>query len=363
MCYISETMSLASLKLKNFRNHKKASFSFPLTTVIIGRNTVGKTSILEAIQFLSLGKSFKAERDMDAISEGQDFSRIEATVIENDGKVELVAILAKKENPASPRLGGRFSKKFMVNNVARRLVDFSARFPSVLFTPEDLEIITDSPSVRRNYINSILIQTDKRYRVSLGIYEKAIRHRNRMLWLHREGKKYFGPAEFEYWDNIVIQNGNIVTETREKLIEHVNNSEKEVFPFEIYYDKSTITSERLEKYHDAERASATTLVGPQRDDFFFRFRGTEKAISEFGSRGEQRLTIFQMKILETFYIREKTGITPTLLLDDIFSELDTTNIHRVLDLLPHQQTIITTTHKEFVPKKILDKEEVEIIEL
>lgn len=348
-------MPLVSLQLKNFRNHKKATFTFPVTTVIIGRNTVGKTSVLEAIQFLSLGKSFKAEKDVDVISEGHDSAKIEAKIADPDGTTNLTVILGKTEN--------RFSKKFLVNNVARRLADFAARFPSVLFTPEDLEVITDSPSMRRNYFNTILCFTDRRYRVSLGIYEKAIRHRNRMLWLHREGKKYFGPAEFEYWDNIVIQNGGIITEEREKFIEHINTSEKEVFPFEIYYDKSTITSERLAKYHEAERASATTLVGPQRDDFFFRFRGTEKAISEFGSRGEQRLTIFQMKILETFYVKEKTGMTPTLLLDDIFSELDNTNIHRVLELLPQQQTILTTTHKEFVPQKILDKKEVEIIEL
>lgn len=348
-------MPLVSLTLKNFRNHKNASFSFPLTTVIIGRNTVGKTSILESIQFLSLGKSFKAEKDFDAITEGEDFARIEAKITNPDGSTNLTVILGRNEN--------RFSKKFLVNNVARRLSDFTSNFPSVLFTPEDLETITDSPSVRRNYINSILCQTDKRYRISLGIYEKALRQRNRMLYLHREGKKYFGEAEFEYWDNIVIQNGSALTEAREKFIEHVNRAEKEVFPFEIYYDKSTISKERLLKYHDAERASATTLVGPQRDDFFFRFFGTEKAISEFGSRGEQRLTIFQMKILETFYIKEKTSLTPTLLLDDIFSELDNTNIHRVLELLPHQQTILTTTHKEFVPQKIFDKEEVEIIEL
>ena len=73
-------MSLISLKLKNFRNHKNTTATFPLTTVIIGRNTVGKTSILEAIQFLSHGKSFKAERDMDIITEGHDFARIEAKV-------------------------------------------------------------------------------------------------------------------------------------------------------------------------------------------------------------------------------------------------------------------------------------------
>ncbi len=348
-------MALFSLKLKNFRNHKNSSFTFPLTTVIIGKNTVGKTSILEAIQFLSYGKSFKAEHDMDAITDGRDFARIEAKLVDADGKTDLVVILAKTEN--------RFTKKFLVNNVARRQNDFTARFLSVLFTPEDLEIITDSPSMRRNYINSVLCLTDKKYRVALGIYEKALRHRNRMLWLLREGKKYFGPAEFEYWDNILINNGGILTSTREEFVNFINRSLKEVFGFDIFYDKSTITRERLDKYYDAERASATTLVGPNRDDFFFRFPKAEKLISEFGSRGEQRLTIFQMKLLEIDYIRKTTNEIPVLLLDDIFSELDNSNIHMILDLLPHQQTIITTTHKEFVPKKILDKEEVEIIEL
>jgi DNA replication and repair protein RecF len=348
-------MSLVSLKLKHFRNHKNASFTFPITTVIIGKNTVGKTSILEAIQFLSNGKSFKAEHDVDAITDGHDFARIEAKVAEDEEKTNLVVILAKTEN--------RISKKFLVNNVARRQADFTSHFLSVLFTPEDLEIITDSPSMRRNYINTVLSQSDKKYRVTLGIYEKALRQRNKMLWLLREGKKYYSQGDFEYWDNILIQNGGFLTQNREQFVEYVNMQEKEVFPFDLFYDKSTITRERLEKYFDAERASATTLVGPNRDDFFFRFKSTEKPIAEFGSRGEQRLTIFQMKILETFYIREKTGATPTLLLDDIFSELDNTNIHRVLDLLPNQQTILTTTHKEFVPEKILEKENVEIIEL
>lgn len=348
-------MPLQALKLKNFRNHKTASFSFPLTTVVIGKNTVGKTSILEAIQFLSHGKSFKAEHDIDIISEGQDFFRIEAKITNSEGETNLTVILGKTEQ--------RFSKKFLVNNVARRQVDFTSHFLSVLFTPEDLEIITDSPSLRRNYINSVLCQTDKKYRISLSIYEKALRHRNRMLYLLREGKKNFSDGDFEYWDNILINNGEVLTASRAEFVNYINEYKKEVFQFEIYYDKSTITRERLDKYYEAERASATTLVGPNRDDFFFRFTGTEKPISEFGSRGEQRLTIFQTKILETFYIKEKTGQTPTLLLDDIFSELDNTNIHRVLDLLPNQQTILTTTHKEFVPKKILDKKEVEIIEL
>ena len=166
-----------------------------------------------------------------------------------------------------------------------------------------------------------------------------------MLYLLREGKKHFNDGDFEYWDNILIQNGGVLTGAREQFVEYINRREKEVFRFDVFYDKSTVTRERLDKYYDAERASATTLVGPNRDDFFFHFPNTEKPIAEFGSRGEQRLTILQMKILETFFIKEKTGQTPTLLLDDIFSELDNTNIHRVLDLLPHQQTILTTTQQ------------------
>ena len=90
-------MSLLSLKLKHFRNHKNSSFDFPLTTVIIGKNTVGKTSILEAIQFLSHGKSFKAERDIDAITEDSDYANIEAKVKEEDGNTNLKVILANQQ--------------------------------------------------------------------------------------------------------------------------------------------------------------------------------------------------------------------------------------------------------------------------
>lgn len=348
-------MNLVNLTLKNFRNHKSIKFTFNETTVIIGKNTIGKTSILEAIHFLSHGKSFKADKDIDVITEGNEFARVEARIEESDGKTMLAVIVALRE--------GRMSKKFLVNNVARRQVEFASHFTSVLFTPEDLEIITDSPSLRRNYFNSILSQSDKRYRMAVNIYEKALRQRNKMLWLTREGKKYFGETELEYWDNILINNGQQITEARENFINYVNESKKEVFPFEIFYDKSVISRERLDKYFMEERASAQTLVGPNRDDFFFYFPTTKRFISEFGSRGEQRLTIFQMKILETQFLNKTTGTIPVLLLDDIFSELDNANIHKVLDLLPSQQVIITTTHKEFVPKKILDKPDVEIIEL
>lgn len=346
-------MKISNLKLIFFRNHKRRTFKLSQVTIFIGKNTSGKTSVLEAITFLSHGKSFKAEKDFDCISDNSEFANIEGELIENNEETKLKVILANQS--------GRLSKKYLVNNVGRSQNNFVSNLLTVLFTPEDLEIINDSPSLRRNYLNSVLIQSSREYRMALNIYEKALKRRNRMLYLTRENKKFFADNEFEYWDNLIIENGQIVTKYRQEFIDFVNNAKKDIFELKIKYDKSTISRDRLDKYRDAELASAKTLVGPQRDEIVFE--SDEKSIKEFGSRGEQRLTIFQTKLIETLFLIEKTGKTPVLLLDDIFSELDAGNIIKVLDLLPNHQVIITTTHEEFIPKRFEKKTEVEIIEL
>ena len=110
------------------------------------------------------------------------------------------------------------------------------------------------------------------------------------------------------------------------------------------------------QYYDAEAASGVTLVGPHRDDLFIRFgKDHELQLRSFGSRGQQRLGVLQLKILELEYIREKTENEPLLLLDDVFSELDEGHINLILDKIGGQQTIITTTHEEFIPAKIKGK--------
>lgn len=352
-------MILKKLKLTNFRSHKTFAFAPSLTTVIIGPNTAGKTNILEAIYILSGGKSFRAHHDRDTIREGSEFTNIDAEVqndpTDSENVTKLKVIFSSQK--------GFLSKKFLVNNVARRQHDFTENFVSVLFTPHDIELITDSPGVRRKYIDSILNQSDKNYRIALTVYERALKHRNRMLYDLREGKKQYKAIDFEYFNNILIAQGSIITTKREEFVDFVNNSSKEIFDFTFSYDKSIMSLDRLFKYHFEEQAAGVTLVGPQRDDFKFFFPRTEKPIQEFGSRGEERLTIFQLKVLEIEFLRSKTGKNPVLLLDDIFSELDEANIHKVFDLLPDQQTILTTTHHEFIPKRILNKQEVKIIEL
>lgn len=361
-------MNLKSLNLKNFRSHKNSSFEFSPTTVIIGQNTAGKTNILESIYILSNGKSFRAHHDKDTIREGSDFTNIEAVVEKNlpagGEEINLKAIFSLQR--------GYLSKKFLVNNVARSQANFTFNFISSLFTPHDIELITDSPSVRRKYIDSVLYQAHKSYKHALATYEKALKHRNRMLYDMREGNKQYKASDFDYFNNILIENGSILTSLRSEFVDFVNSSQKDIFDFTLFYDKSIMSLERLFKYHFEEQAVGVTLVGPQRDDFKFYFpnviasaakQSEPKPVQEFGSRGEERLTIFQLKVLEMDYLKKETGEVPVLLLDDIFSELDDTNIHKVFDLLPDQQTIITTTHHEFVPKRILNKPNVSIIEL
>lgn len=348
-------MILQTLFLENFRNHAKRKFSFSPTTIIVGKNTTGKTNIAESIYFLSHAMSFRADKGINSIGFNYDYAKITGEFDDNGSNEELTVILSVNNS--------KFSKRFLVNKVPKLGVDFVSKLYTVLFTPTDIEIINGSPSLRRNNVDMVLYQASRDYRIASSIYDKALRHRNRMLYDLREGKKYYKFEDFRYWDQLLIENGQLISEQRQEFVDFVNDGKKEIFNFKMEYDKSLINESRLEKYYDAERAAGITLVGPQRDDFLFYYTGLPHSIREFGSRGEQRLTVLQLKIFEIQYLERVTHHTPMLLLDDIFSELDNSNIEKIFSYITFQQTVITTTHEEFVPKEIVKGKSVGIIEL
>ncbi len=286
----------------------------------MGPNAVGKTNILEAIYCLATGKSFRAENEHDVI-----------------GYQSLVTRVAGDDLEIIWDARGRFTKIYKVNGVGRRQMDFVGNLRAVLFCPEDLEIATDSPSTRRRYLDSVLEQIFKDYRLAARIYEKALRQRNRLLKVARD-QVLATRDQFAYWDQLLITNGKIIHERRKNYLDFL----------ELEYDYSIISAERLAKYAHEEISAATTLVGPQRDDFEIKIRG--KNIKNYGSRGEQRLAVFQIKMGELAYVKKETGKQPVLLLDDIFSELDHANRHQILEIIPKQQTIMTTTDLHLVEK-------------
>jgi len=296
---------LKSISLQNFRSYSKKEFLFAETTLIVGPNTSGKSNLVEAIYLLSTGKSFRTDKDTQMLKFSEEVGRVKGKV--NDGELEVLITNGEVN-------GGSQYKKFLVNGVSKRRVDFAGKLLTVLFSPQDLEIIIESPSLRRNFLDEVLEQTDRDYRVSSTSYVKALRQRNALLEMTREtGRR--NEKQFEYWDNLVIENGNIITAKREEFINFLNSSLKDIFNCVVEYDKSLISRERLAQY--------------------------------------ESLAILQLKMLQLLFIEKLLGERPLLLLDDIFSELDEDHIQLILEEIGKQQTIITTTHEEFIPKKLL----------
>lgn len=339
-------MTLKKISLQNFRSYQKTEFSFKDTTLIVGPNTSGKTNLIESIYLLSSGKSFRTDKDIQMLKFGHDFSKVKGMI--DDDELEVLI--------TNDQIDGKSQhKKFLVNGVSKRRVDFTGRLLSVIFSPQDLDIIIDSPGLRRNFLDEVLEQVDRSYRLADISYIKAIRQRNALLERTREtGVR--NEKQFEYWDNLVIENGQKITQKREDFINFVNSKEKDIFDFQIFYDKSVISRERLDQYRHEEIFSGVTLVGPHRDDFSVLMPNsskTPKDIKYFGSRGQQRLAILQLKNIQLLFVEKFLGLRPILILDDIFSELDEGHINLIFDEIGKQQTIITTTHMEFIPKKLL----------
>lgn len=338
-------MQLHSLTLTHFRSYGRQRIELAPLTIIVGENTIGKTNILEAVHILSSGKSFRAEKDVDTIQFNKNFARIDAILQDENDSVKITVQLLNNSRV--------FHKRYLLNDVGKRLSDFASYFCSIIFSPQDLEIISESPTMRRGYLDSVLSATSPGYRNALLQYSKALRQRNRLLKLIQDGKRRYSADEFTYWNSLLLEHGNTISSDRKQYVEYMNRVPKDAYALEVTYDASLMTMERLEKYKEAELASGVTLIGPQRDDMLLYFPGTTRLIREFASRGEQRLAVLQLKLLEIAYVKEHSDKEPILLLDDIFSELDSHNISLISHLLPGRQTIITTTHIEYIPEEIL----------
>ena len=346
-------MILTNLSLQNFRSYKKQSFEFTAnTTLVIGNNGVGKTNLLEAVFLLATGRSFRAEKDEQMVFYGQEFGRV-------TGKIHLGG-----EKSATSEVGLAViltqPKRFLVNNVPKRKLDFIGQLRCVLFRPEDIDLILGSPSTRRNYLDFVLEQVDREYRRSSLSYKKGLRQRNKLLERIRDGQAE--RKQLAFWDKLLIKDGGAITAKREEYLDFVGRKIKaRGMPLKLFYDRSVISPLRLMQYAGNEVAAAKTLVGPHRDEFRFIYQRSgklEKDLSLYGSRGEQRMAVLGVKLAELEYMDVAiAGETdrPVLLLDDIFSELDHDHRETVLKLLEKQQTIITTTDEHLLPDKYKKK--------
>lgn len=327
---------IQKIHLQNFRNFSSKTFEFDKkVTVIIGPNAAGKTNLLESIFLLSTGKSFKANLEDEMINQDEKFARVKALV--NDLKLEVLLTREIYKR-----------KKILLNGISKRLIDFAGQFKVVLFGPWDMDLVTASPSLRRKFLDTVISQVDREYRRSVLSYEKGLRQRNRILWDIRENPSTGSHERLLFWDQLLIKNGDYISQKRQEFINFINSLDNKslVNSYQLIYDKSAISESRLEDYAREEIAAATTLVGPHRDDFIFQIG--KRNLSHYGSRGEQRMGVLWIKLAELAFIKEKTKENPTLLLDDIFSELDHPHRKIVSKVVKNQQTIITAADPHFI---------------
>ncbi len=332
-------MFLKHLQLTNYRNYQSFDYKFKnKITILIGNNAQGKSNILEAIYFLATTKSQRADADEEIINYQTDFCRTTGTVLNSEESSDQVQLeIAMQKQPTG------LAKKVKVNGLPRRVLDYIGNLSVVTFSPEDINLVSGPPSLRRWHLDLTLAQTDKEYKKALTQYGEVVTRKNKILKRIREGQGR--SDEIDYWIDQQILFGNLVTAKRQAFFEYINNLSNQTSTRELTFEyrPNLISQERLLEYREREIYAATSLVGPHRDDFAFMLKnslGQHRDLHHFGSRGEQRTAVLDLKIAELAFIEHFTGHRPLLLLDDVFSELDGIHRQQVIKLLPQQQTIL-----------------------
>ncbi len=373
-------MLIKNLKLTNFRNYTELDLNFTQQpTIFIGPNGAGKSNILEAIYLLSTTKSPRVELETELIRKDNNFFNVKGML---DGEVEL--LISVVEGEGLSEASSSLSKRVMVNGIGRKAVDFIGNLPAVIFWPSDINMVTGSPSLRRWHLDLTLAQIDINYKKALTLYEQILYSRNRVLKRIREGQSKVD--ELRFWTDELIEKGKIISTKRQEFFEFINELQNPLGNFKFEYKPSEINLEKLSQTNGREVASAQTLIGPHRDDFDMvilseaedpsRMRAihrdpssTEPALSKtdvspqdssdrnlrrFGSRGEQRMATLAFKLAALEYMSKVLGKRPILLLDDVFSELDSAHRAQVAQIAKLQQTIIATVELENIPQDFLD---------
>lgn len=335
-------MRVMNLELKNFRNHKKLGIDFQGESFLIeGPNGCGKSNILEALHLLSTTKSMKAQYDKEMINYENDTANVNANIVRNEDPINLQ--LAIQKNPNFENMSKKLAK---VDKTTKSLSVFSGQLNTVLFTPESIELVIGAPSLRRKYLDTVFFQIDRDYKNAHTAYTKTLRQRNKLLEKIRD--EGIGLKQLDFWDEQLLTHGTLIQLRRQDFLNFLNDNihkyaaklTEQKNTYEAKYIKKEITPEKFREYQIREIAAKSTLMGPHRDDIEFIFNTHD--LAGFGSRGQQRVLVLILKLCELDYIEKKVGMRPVLLLDDIYSELDKEHRTAIENIIPLQQTIITT---------------------
>lgn len=330
-------MKVLKLNCRNFRNIKNAEL-IPCEgmNVICGENAQGKTNLLEAIWLFTGAKSFRGSKDNLFVKFGEEKALcellFEAEGIEKDASINI----------------GEKREAFLNGNKLNSPAMIAGNFNAIIFSPNDLRLLTDGPNLRRRFLDTALGQLYPAYIDILKKYTRAIVQRNKIIKDYRYDSSL--SIMLDVFEDEIAQNGEKIIKYRKNYINRLNeflpfiydgiSSGKEVLDTEyIESFKGENLREQLKLSRKEDMFSAVTSVGPHRDDILFKINGINAR--NFGSQGQKRSVALSVKLAEAKIIEKDVGECPTLLLDDIMSELDPKRQDFILNHIEGMQTFLT----------------------
>ncbi|MCL2372312.1 MAG: DNA replication/repair protein RecF [Defluviitaleaceae bacterium] len=343
-------MYIKSIAVNDFRNLRVSEIELSQNINIIhGNNAQGKTNFLEAVYFCALGRSLRAASDVELVNFDAKSANIRAEVVRGAVSSRMDMYLEKQ--------GNRAKKYVSVNRVPiRHMKDLFGRILVVMFTPEDLQLIKSGPAERRRFMDLEICQLSPIYYSELKEYHRALKQRNALLKSLQKDKSQ--TDSLEIWDEQLCKHGSKIMQTRESFINKISDaaaiihknitSGKETLKINYIQNITENYLEEMAKSHTRDIYQGSTSRGIHKDDI--KFTINEIPVRNFGSQGQQRTAALSAKLAEIEIIKQSTGESPILLLDDVLSELDSHRQKFLLEEIVDLQTIITCTGVEDVLK-------------
>ncbi len=350
-------MYLHELKLANFKNCESAAMLLSeKVNCFVGLNGAGKTNILDSIYYLSFCKSFFGAADKLNIRHGQDFFSIHGVFRHDDKAEETVSCVQKRDAQKS----FRFNKKEY-----SRLSDHIGKFPLVMISPYDRDLINEGSDLRRKFIDGVISQFDPLYLGALIKYNRALAQRNMQLKRFAETRT-FDADLLRLWDDPLATNADDIHDKRHQFLEAflpifqhyyqiVSGGDETVgIDYRSKLDEKPLKA-LLNECLPQDCHSGFTNAGIHKDDLEFSLDGHQ--LKKFGSQGQQKSFVVAIRLAQFEFNYQKIGYKPILLLDDIFDKLDDQRVMKLVRLVGDNhfgQVFITDTQQQRIERLFVD---------
>lgn len=339
-------MYLQRITLVNFKNIESQSFDFQKKiNCFVGDNGIGKTTILDAIYYLSFAKSYFNPIATQNIRHHEDFFMIEGNYILSEREEKIICSLKKGQKKILKR-NGKIYEKFS---------EHIGQLPLVIVSPADRDLIVEGSETRRKFIDGVISQQDKEYLTTLINYNKVLSQRNALL-KYFAANRTFDALNLKIYDEQLMAFGTVIYKKRTRFLEEFTPIFNEKYQIiskrseqvNLVYKSQlqTMSFEQLLKQNlEKDKILQYTTVGIHKDDLSFDI--DEYPIKKFGSQGQQKSYLIALKLAQFEFIKRQSNVTPILLLDDIFDKLDEHRVSQLIELVNNDefgQIFITDTH-------------------